>query len=107
MITVILTKNFFLFFSIIIFFISVWGFTIANKNIILYIICLEILFISCAINFVNAALTFGEILGFIYFMGGLVIAGCETAIGLAFVLRFYKKRFVSSVYKIKNLKAGG
>jgi NADH:ubiquinone oxidoreductase subunit K len=69
--------------------------------LILLIISLEIIFISSNFGFILSSLYFDDILGFIFSIFSLTIAGAEVSLGLALAIIMF--RHLDNVF-IKNLK---
>jgi NADH-quinone oxidoreductase subunit K len=64
---------------------------IAKKNIILNIICFEIMFAAVNFNLAYSSCNFDDAGGIILVFFCLVVAGCEAAVGLSIILALYKK----------------
>ena len=78
--------------SIILFFIGVLGFVLNNKNIILMLISIEIMLVAITFLILVSSLRFDDVLGQIYAIYIISIAGAESAIGLAILVAFYRLR---------------
>jgi NADH-ubiquinone oxidoreductase chain 4L len=78
--------------SIIIFIIGVSGFILNKKNIILMLICIEMLLLSVTLMILISALKFDDIVGQLYSIYIIAIAGAESAIGLAILVAYYRLR---------------
>lgn len=74
------------------FIIGVLGIVFNRKNIILMFIALEIILLSISIIFVSNGHIFDDIIGQIFALVTLTIAGGESAIGLAILVAFYRLR---------------
>lgn len=76
-----------------------------RKNLVLFIIALEICFISSYVGFILASLLIDDIVGFIFSLFGLTIAGAEVSLGLALTIIIYRK--FDSIYskKLEHLKS--
>jgi len=90
--------------SISILLISIWG-IFAASHIIAVLISLELLLLSIALNFVFFSLSLDDILGQVFALLILTIAGAESAIGLALLVSFYRLRGDISISIIDSLKA--
>jgi NADH-ubiquinone oxidoreductase chain 4L len=78
--------------SIILFLTGVLGFVLNRKNIILMIICIEIMLLAITFLILLASLIFDDILGQIYAIYIIAIAGAESAIGLSILVAYYRLR---------------
>jgi NADH-ubiquinone oxidoreductase chain 4L len=78
--------------SIILFLIGVLGFVLNRRNIILMLISIEIMLLSITFLILISSLLFDDILGQIYSVYIISIAGAESAIGLAILVAFYRLR---------------
>lgn len=76
-----------------------------RKNLVLVIIALEICFISSYIGFILSSLLLDDVVGFIFSLIGLTIAGTEVSLGLALIIIVYRK--FDSIYtkKLEYLKS--
>jgi NADH-quinone oxidoreductase subunit K len=95
---------FYFIFSMIVFCIGLVGLIIAKKNNFLLLISLEILFLSCTLNFFFASLFLDDIFGLTFIMFILAIAGSEISIGLALFILLYRVHNFSLSDSILNLK---
>lgn len=77
-------------FSIMIFFLGAIGTFLFNKHFINILIFLELMILSCNINFVFFSSLFNDILGQIYCLMSLTIAAAESSIGLALLIIYYR-----------------
>ena len=78
--------------SLIIFLIGILGFILNKKNIILMLISIEIMLLGITLLILIKSLNLDDILGQIYAIYIIVIAGGESAIGLAILVAYYKLR---------------
>lgn len=78
--------------SIILFFIGIIGFVLNRKNIILMLISIEIMLLSVTFLILIGTFSFDDILGQIYAIYIICIAGAESAIGLGILVAFYRLR---------------
>lgn len=90
--------------SAILFVISFAGIIINRKNLVVLLMCIEILFLAVNTNFVAFAqylnLGVGEL--FVFFI--LTVAAAESAIGLAIMVLLYRQRQTINVDVISTLK---
>lgn len=78
--------------GLLIFLIGIEGFILNNKNLILMIICLEIMLLAITVLVLSFSLSFSDLLAQIYALYIIVLAGAESAIGLAILVCFYRIR---------------
>ncbi|RYE15585.1 MAG: NADH-quinone oxidoreductase subunit NuoK [Rickettsiales bacterium] len=79
-------------FSLILFLIGTLGFVLNKKNIILMLISIEIMLLSITFLILLSSLNFDDILGQIFSIYIIAIAGAESAIGLGLLVAFYRLR---------------
>jgi NADH-ubiquinone oxidoreductase chain 4L len=77
---------------LIIFIIGIIGFVLNRKNLILMLISIEIMLLGITLLILVSSLTFDDILGQVYSVYIISIAGAESAIGLAILVAFYRLR---------------
>lgn len=80
--------------GLLIFLIGIEGFILNNKNIILMLICLEIMLLAMTVLVLTFSISFEDILPHIYALYIIVLTGAESAIGLAILVSFYRLRGV-------------
>lgn len=78
--------------GILIFIIGIEGFILNNNNIILMLICLEIMLLGITILVLTFSITFDDIIAHIYALYVIILTGAESAIGLAILVSFYRVR---------------
>ena len=78
--------------SILLFLIGILGFVLNRKNIILMLISIEIMLLSITFLILITSLTFEDIVGQVYAVYIITIAGAESAIGLGILVAYYRLR---------------
>lgn len=78
--------------SLILFIIGILGFVLNRRNIILMLISLEIMLLSITLLILVSSIDFDDILGQIYSIYIISVAGAESAIGLSILVAFYRLR---------------
>lgn len=78
--------------SLILFLIGILGFVLNRKNIILMLISIEIMLLSITFLILINSFIFDDILGQVFAIYIISIAGAESAIGLAILVAFYRLR---------------
>jgi len=84
--------------------IAVAGIFINRKNIILLLMCIELLLLSANFNFVAFSRYFGGIDGQVFVFFVLTVAAAEAAIGLAILVVLFRQRNSINVADISSLK---
>jgi NADH-quinone oxidoreductase subunit K len=93
-----------LFLSGALFAIAVAGIFINRKNIILLLMCIELLLLSANFNFVAFSRYLGNIDGQVFVFFVLTVAAAEAAIGLAILVVLFRHRQSINVADISTLK---
>ena len=78
--------------SLTLFLIGILGFVLNRRNIILMLISIEIMLLAITFLILVTSLNFDDILGQIYAIYIIAIAGAESAIGLGILVAFYRLR---------------
>ena len=78
--------------SLILFLIGILGFVLYKKNIILMLISIEIMLLAITFLILISSLNFDDIVGQVYAIYIISIAGAESAIGLAILVSYYRLR---------------
>ena len=93
-----------LFLSGALFSIAVAGIFINRKNIILLLMCIELLLLSANFNFVAFSRYLGNIEGQVFVFFILTVAAAESAIGLAILVVLFRERRSIDVEDLSSLK---
>ena len=86
MITLQLASNFTLFF------ISIFGLISNRKNLLVTIMCLELLLLSANLNFLCFSVYLDDMYGQLFSLMILTVVASESAIGLALIITYYRTR---------------
>ena len=78
--------------TLVLFLIGILGFVFNRKNIILMLISIEIMLLSITSLILLSSLNYDDILGQIFSIYIIAIAGAESAIGLGLLVAFYRVR---------------
>jgi NADH-ubiquinone oxidoreductase chain 4L len=78
--------------SVLLFLIGVLGFVLNRKNIILMLISIEIMLLGITLLILLGSLSIDDIIGQMYAIYIISIAGAESAIGLGILVAFYRLR---------------
>jgi NADH-quinone oxidoreductase subunit K len=83
---------------------SVAGMFINRKNVILLLMCIELLLLSANFNFVAFSRFLGNIEGQVFVFFILTVAAAESAIGLAILVVLFRERRTIAVEDLNSLK---
>ena len=83
---------------------SVAGIFINRKNVILLLMCIELLLLSANFNFVAFSRYLGNIDGQVFVFFILTVAAAESAIGLASLVVLFRQRRSIDVEDMASLK---
>jgi len=95
----------FLFISTILFLLGVLGVVLNRKNILIILMSIELMLLSININFVVFSVYLDDLIGQIFALFILTVAGAESAIGLSLLVAYYKVRKSIAVETV-NLMSG-
>jgi len=84
--------------------IGFWGIFVLRRNIINILISLELLLLGISFLFIVFSVYLDDIVGQVFALMILTVAGAESAIGLAILLSFYRLRGDISVTSLNTLK---
>ena len=76
----------------ILFVLGVLGIFLNRRNVILMLMCIELLLLSVNINLVAFSAYLGDLTGQVFAMFVLTVAAAEAAIGLAIMVIFFRRR---------------
>lgn len=83
--------------STFLFLISVLGLFLNQKNILIMLMSLEIMFLSISFNFIFLSVYLDDIIGQIFALLILTVAAAESSIGLAILVVYYRIRSIITV----------
>ena len=78
--------------NFVLFLLGILGFVFNRKNIILMLISIEIMLVSITFLILISSINLDDIIGQTFAVYIIVIAGAESAIGLAILVAFYRLR---------------
>jgi NADH-quinone oxidoreductase subunit K len=96
--------NFYLIIGAILFGLSFAGIILNRKNIIILLMCLELMLLAVNTNFVAFARYLNLIAGEVFVFFILTVAAAEAAIGLAILVLLYRQRGTINVQAMDLLK---
>lgn len=83
---------------------SLVGMIINRRNVILLLVCVELMLLAVNTNFVAFSHYYQQTAGQVFVFFILTVAAAEAAIGLAIVLLLYRNRGNIDVSKMNHLK---
>jgi NADH-quinone oxidoreductase subunit K len=99
-----LTLAHFLTLGAILFSLSVAGIFINRKNIIILLMCMELMLLAVNMNFVAFSRFLGNLDGQIFVFFILTVAAAEAGIGLAILVVLFRNRQTINVAELDDLK---
>ncbi|MEZ5543998.1 MAG: NADH-quinone oxidoreductase subunit NuoK [Lysobacteraceae bacterium] len=84
--------------------ISVAGIFINRKNVIVLLLCIELMLLAVNVNFVAFSRYLGDAAGQVFVFFILTVAAAETAIGLAILVVLFRSRGTINVAEIDSMK---
>ena len=76
----------------------------SRKNAIVVLMCIELMLNAANLNFVAAALHYGDVNGWVFTAIAIAIAAAEVAIGLAILLSLYSTQGTISLDAARELR---
>lgn len=99
-----LTLAHFLILAAILFGISIAGIFINRKNVLLLLMCIELMLLAVNMNFVAFSHFLGDIHGQVFVFFILTVAAAESAIGLAILVVLFRNRDTINVEDLDSMK---
>jgi NADH-quinone oxidoreductase subunit K len=90
--------------SAILFALSVAGIFLNRKNVLLMLMCIELLLLAANFNFIAFARYLGQLDGQVFVFFVLTVAAAESAIGLAILVVVFRERRSISVEPLDTLR---
>ena len=91
-------------FATVLFCISIAGIFINRKNVILLLMCIELMLLAVNFNFVAFSRFLGNIDGQVFVFFILTVAAAESAIGLAILVLLFRNKSNLNVEELNALK---
>ena len=88
----------------IIFTVGVVGIFLNRKNIIVILMCVELILLAVNVNLVSFSIFINDLTGQIFTLFILSVAAAEAAIGLAIIVVYYRNSGTIRVEEINKLK---
>lgn len=99
-----LSLGHYLAFSAVLFCIAVAGIFLNRKNVIVLLMCIELLLLSVNVNFVAFSRQLGDAAGQVFVFFILTVAAAEAAIGLAILVVYFRNRGSIEVEDLNVMK---
>ena len=96
--------SYFLILSSLLFSISVAGIFLNRKNMIILLMCIELMLLSVNLNFIAFSHYSGDIAGQVFVFFILTVAAAEAAIGLAILITVFRNRRTINVEELDEMK---
>lgn len=96
--------SYYLIVSAILFSLSLAGIFLNRKNVIVLLMCIELMFLAVNTNFIAFSQYLHQLTGQIFVFFILTVAAAESAIGLAILVVLYRNRGTINVEKLDLLK---
>ena len=90
--------------SVILFSLSLVGVILNRRNVILLLVCVELMLLAVNTNFVAFSHYYNGVAGQVFVFFILTVAAAEAAIGLAIVMLLYRNKGNIDVNKMNHLK---
>ena len=88
----------------VLFSISVAGIFINRKNVIVLLLCIELMLLAVNVNFIAFSRFLGDVHGQVFVFFILTVAAAETAIGLSILVTLFRSRGTINVDQIDSMK---
>jgi len=99
-----LTLAHFLTLGALLFVLSVTGIFLNRKNVIILLMCIELMLLAVNMNFVAFSRFLGNLDGQVFVFFILTVAAAEAAIGLAILVVLFRNRRTINVTELDDLK---
>jgi NADH-quinone oxidoreductase subunit K len=83
---------------------GVFGIFLNRKNVIVILMCVELMLLAVNINLVAFSVFQGNVVGQVFAMLVLTVAAAEAAIGLAILVVYFRNRGTIAVEDINEMK---
>jgi NADH-quinone oxidoreductase subunit K len=90
--------------SAILFALAVAGMFINRRNVLLLLMCVELLLLAANFNFIGFARHLGQLDGQVFVFFVLTVAAAESAIGLAILVVLFRERRSIDVEELNRLR---
>lgn len=83
---------------------GIFGIFLNRKNVIIILMCIELMLLAVNINFVAFSSFLGDLTGQVFSMFILTVAAAEAAIGLAILVVFFRNKGSIAVEDISSMR---
>ncbi len=90
--------------SSVLFTLGILGIFLNRKNVIVILMCVELMLLAVNINLVAFSIFEGNVVGQVFAMLVLTVAAAEAAIGLAILVVYFRNRGTIAVEDISEMK---
>lgn len=90
--------------SAILFSLSVAGIFLNRKNVILLLMCIELMLLAVNFNFIAFSHYLGDVAGQVFVFFILTVAAAEAAIGLAILVVLFRSKLTINVEELNEMK---
>jgi NADH-quinone oxidoreductase subunit K len=94
----------YLFVASVLFTFGVFGIFLNRKNVIVILMCVELMLLAVNVNLVAFSVFQGNVVGQVFAMLVLTVAAAEAAIGLAILVVYFRNRGTIAVEDINEMK---
>lgn len=99
-----ITLSHYLVLGAILFSLSIAGIFINRKNLIIILMCIELMLLSVNMNFIAFSSYLNDLTGQVFVFFILTVAAAEAAIGLAILVVLFRKRGSINVDNLNDMK---
>lgn len=99
-----ITLAHFLTLSAILFSIGIAGIVINRKNLIVLLMCIELMLLAVSINLIAFSRFLGDVHGQVFVFFILTVAAAEAAIGLAILVTLFRNKRTINVAELDSMK---
>jgi NADH-quinone oxidoreductase subunit K len=100
----VITVSHYLTLSSLLFILSVAGIFLNRRNVILLLMCIELMLLAVNFNFITLARYLGDSAGQVFVFFILTVAAAESAIGLAILVVLFRSRRSVDVEDLDSMK---
>jgi len=86
------------------FIIALFGIFLLKRNLIIMLMCIELMLLAVNFNFIIFSVYLDDIVGQIFALLIITIAAAESSIGLALLVMYYRYRGIISINLIHYIK---
>ena len=94
----------YLFVAAVLFTLGILGIFLNRKNVIIILMCVELMLLAVNINLVAFSVFQGNVVGQVFAMLVLTVAAAEAAIGLAILVTYFRNRGSIAVEDVNLMK---